>query len=94
MMNSRFKYKQQFQIFLNNFGVTDYYKLILNKKINGQFLIISLFPIVFFSIVFNDFLLYYYLSGIITRVDIKDGMYKIKIAIFIKQNTLFYDPSD
>ena len=85
MMNSRFKYKQQFQIFLNNFGVTDYYKLILNKKINGQFLIISLFPIVFFSIVFNDFLLYYYLSGIITRVDIKDGMYKIKIAIFIKQ---------
>jgi hypothetical protein len=84
-MNSRFKYKQQFQIFLNNFGVTDYYKLILNKKINGQFLIISLFPIVFFSIVFNDFLLYYYLSGIITRVDIKDGMYKIKIAIFIKQ---------
>ena len=84
-MNSRFKYKQQFQIFLNNFGVNDYYKLILNKKINGQFLIISLFPIVFFSIVFNDFLLYYYLSGIITRVDIKDGMYKIKIAIFIKQ---------
>ena len=83
-MNSRFKYKQQFQIFLNNFGVTDYYKLILNKKINGQFLIISLFSIVFFSIVFNDFLLYYYLSGIITRVDIKDGMYKIKIAIFKK----------